>query len=339
MPYGEKRGFFNCPRMGQLLFNESVQVLARTTSEVKIRIPHLCHSTQNQLYDTYWTQSSALQNITETTIKSVPITGKQEYITLRKAFFLNEIGQLYSAGTRFVRDKKKDSKDKYGICLYCSQTKKIKQASIVKNACLNIPQSKRKKQKLIVELCKEWAHQPQGVIPYVFGGMSITESVNDKPFIKELITFKKNKKTTFFERYEKKFPRAGIDCARMITRAAQMVDAPFFATNTSAFSLILRPLEQNESVENGDLILWKGHVALISDKDKGLLIEARSYDDGYGKVQEIPYHEELQNIKTTQDLRAAHFKKMKLTRLNKACKKSHFIYDLSILKFSSLWEE
>ena len=71
---------------------------------------------------------------------------------------------------------------------------------------------------------------------------------------------------------------------------------------------------------------------MISDIQKGLLIEARGYNHGYGILQEIPFFEQFQNIFSTQDLKDAYLHKTPINRLNKAGEIVQKINDLQIMK-------
>lgn len=336
MPYGDKRGDFSCPRIAQLLLHESVIILERRGSEVKISVPSLQYPSKKTMHNTYWTLASNITTLTPTLKKMLPTYHKHKVITLRKPVYNPETQQTYCAGTQFVKTDQKQTQSKHSVYLYNPNTQSMAFAHIPTTSCLDKLHTKKDAKKLVLELCKEWAHQKNGCIPYVFGGSSIGQSVKEQKHEKLSVSFTK-KPSLFYERSPKVFPRAGLDCARIFTRALQMAGAPFYATNTKGFKKVLEPLRPHEEVEEGDFILWKGHIAMISDTKKGLLIEARSYDDGYGKVHEIPFSEQFKEIQTVDDLKKAYFSKKRITRLNKNGKKSHFIYDVEIFKLSSAW--
>lgn len=336
IPYGDKRGNFSCPRIAQLLLHEPVIILEKKGAEIKIKVPYLNYPSGKTTHDTYWTLASNITTLTPTLKKSLPTYHKQRTITLRKPIYNPETNQTYCTGTRFIKTDQKQTKEQYSVYLYHPQKKEMVFAHIPAQSCLDTPKTKKDAKRLVLELCKEWAHQKKGCIPYVFGGSSVSMPVKEQKHETIQASFTK-KRSIFYERSPKSSPRPGVDCARMFTRALQMAGIPFYATNTKGFKEALRPLKPHEKIEAGDFILWKGHIAMISDVKKSLHIEARSYDDGYGKVHEIPLSEQLKEIKTIDDLKEAYLSKKRLTRLNKDGKKSHFIYDMGIFKLPSSW--
>jgi hypothetical protein len=338
LPYSVKREQSACPRIAQLIFNEPVEILEKKGDEIKIRVPHLQYPAKNKWHNTYWTLTNNITPLSSEIKKAVPST-KRSSITLRKPVYNPQTHTVYPVGTKFVKKSRKQSRHKYSVYIYDSQSQSITFAHVPKSSCLKTPdKNPTAQQQFFVNLCKEWAHPKRGIIPYVLGGSSISSPLKTNVFFTKNAPFV-NKKAIVYDRPSTNNKVCiGIDCARMITRAAQMSGIPFYGINTKALKEALTPLKKDAEVEAGDLVLWTGHVFMISNVEKGLLVEARSYDDGYGKVHEIPYSEQLQGIKTTSDLVTAHFTKPRITRLNRAGKKSHFIYDLEILKFSSIWE-
>lgn len=336
IPYGDKRGDFGCPRIAQLLLHEPVIILENKGSEVKIRVPHLQYPTEKSMHDTYWTLASNITKLTPAFKKALPTYHPQHTVTLRKPVYNPETKQIYCAGTQFLKTNQVQTKTQRSVYVYDETTNQMIFAHIPAQSCLDKPKTKKDTKRLVLELCKEWAHQKKGCIPYVFGGTTVSQPVQEQKHDTLRVSFTK-KPVIFYERSPKPSPRAGLDCARMFTRALQMAGIPFYATNTQGFKEALQPLKPHEKIEAGDFILWKGHIAMISDVKKGLHIEARSYDDGYGKVHEIPLSEQLQKIYTVDDLKEAYLSKKRLTRLNKDGKKSHFIYDIGIFKLSSAW--
>jgi hypothetical protein len=330
LPYGERRGNCSCPRIAQLLFNQPVIIKRTRGKEVELEVPYLPYSYKNRLYTLYWTLASNITKLTDQNKSFVPVNNPDSFM-LSKPITYKTLS--YTAGTEFIC-KKKNTHNTL-VHAYNPTTKKIDTLTLKNSWGLTIPKDFKGKQKLFVQLCKEWADTTHGFIPYVFGGISIGKPLQDSTYMAKKVTFTKGKASTFFTRPTENTPSQGIDCARIITRAAHMSGLPLYATNTTAFKQVLKPLQKGETAQDGDIVLWNGHVAVISDVEKGLFVEARSYDGGYGKVHEIPFGEQLKGITSTKKLVAAHFAKPRITRLNKDGSKSHFIYDLEILKLSS----
>lgn len=331
LPYAEKTGHFSSPRIAQLLFNQPVIIKEERKAEVKIEVPYLKYANKNSFHWSYWTLKSNIQLLSSKNKKYLPLTGAKNF-TLKESCTLK--GITYSAGTHFVIAK--EYKNTYSVFVYNPKKNTFELVKIKKNLGIHAPVKFKDKQKLFVDICKEWANKKNYFIPYVFGGLSVNTPLKKTNYFTKEVHFTKKKPSIFYERPGNKKVKEGLDCARMILRAAQMSGLPLKAINTTALRKTLQPLKKHEAVENGDILIWKGHVAMISDVKKGLIVEARSYDSDYGQIHEIPYSQQLKDITSTQKLVDAHFAKPRITRLNKDGKKSHFIYDLEILKLSSL---
>jgi hypothetical protein len=87
----------------------------------------------------------------------------------------------------------------------------------------------------------------------------------------------------------------------------------------------------------GDLILVRGHVMIVSDTTKNLLIEARSYGHGYGKLHEIPIGEVFENINTYKDLSEACFGKKVIKRKDKEGKVRDSFSNVQLFSMKSVW--
>ena len=135
---------------------------------------------------------------------------------------------------------------------------------------------------------RQWAKRKEGFIPYVWGGFSFTDTI----------------KTTscFLLKDETTSPKTGLDCVGIIARVAQIYGIPYFYKNTTTIKQCLTPLARNSKLMTGDIIWVPGHVMIVADLTNHTLIEARGYDHGYGKVQEIPLNEEFKGINTYRDL-------------------------------------
>jgi len=77
---------------------------------------------------------------------------------------------------------------------------------------------------------------------------------------------------------------------------------------------------------------------IISDLKKHTLIEARSYQSGFGRVHEIPLHKQFKGIKTYNDLVHAFYHNKPLKRIDKNGKVVETVKTFKILRLSSAWE-
>ena len=110
----------------------------------------------------------------------------------------------------------------------------------------------------------------------------------------------------------------------------------YFFKNTTTLAYYLKPLALGEAAEKGDLIFFPGHVQIISDVEKNLIIESAGYKSGYGKVHEKKVGELFRNKLTINSLIAAYHAKEKLERLYKDGTVEILPY-CKILRFSSLY--
>lgn len=345
-PLSDNPGDHACNRLSQLLLNEQVEILEKQKKEYKIKIFHWYHQagTPPKKQVVYWVDKSTITEFDKLkkndlakipqpilfTEKSIP---HDNLVTLTSSFYDKQNRKTYSAGTRFVKTKKQLKNKNISVFSFNKQKNTFKTISLPQSICIEKhPTTDKGKRKLFVKLLKEWAYQENGYIPYILGGASIGTPGKFKPMIKKVPFNKKN--VTLYDLPEKQTGKAkyGIDCAHLIARAAQIAGIKYFVKNTTTLKQKLIPLMQQEKLETGDILVWKGHTAVVSDAQKGLLIEARGYNHDYGKVQEIPFHEQFKGIKTSKQLTTAYLNKVPIGRLNKAGKNIQTIYDLKIMK-------
>ena len=316
IPKDDKDGQKSCPRIGQLLYNDPVKILEYAGNEVKIQTPQWTYVAGTKTCTTYWTLISAIAPLTEETARFHPnnipfTTTNQTIIVTNKPWYNKKTHETYAVGTRFVlTHQKKHSKTHYKV--YYTKHTKTKTLDIPRtHAHVEKAKDVRTARNDFVTLLKSWAHPAHESIPYLLGGASYT-AIDDQDDNSENLH--------------------GFDCSKMITRAAQIVGIPLYAANSSTLQKTLRPLEKNEALENGDIIYFTGHVAVVSNTDKNLLIEARGYSSGNGIVHEIPFYKQFKDIMTTQDLLDAYHAQKKITRLDAKGDKTQTIYGITLLK-------
>lgn len=318
-----------CPRLHQLLYNDIVDVLKIVDNEACISIMHGYYliPSSPQPQTTYWTLKNNLTFLDDITAHNIPLTRipqpidfsdtkntvlhSQEIVTLIEPHFDSTLQLTFSVGTRFVKasfHKKKASKIEVFAIDY--QKMKCHTIKIPSYKCRIDNGIKTKSERIadFVTLLKKWAHIKKGSIAYVWGGTSFTTPIHTD--FKEVTKTGHKGDYSFYE-YEKntQSPKNGFDCSGIILRAAQICGIPYFCKNTTTIAQCLKPLSANQELKNGDLILINGHVMIVSDKTKNLLIEARSYGHGYGKIHEIPIKNMFENIETYQDLLDTYYDK------------------------------
>ena len=85
-------------------------------------------------------------------------------------------------------------------------------------------------------------------------------------------------------------------------------------------------------LQEGDIIWIRGHVMIVGSLKDNTLIEARGYNHGYGKVQEIPLHTVFKYIKTFAQLFVHQQNKLPFFRMNSRGKVVQTIHELKILR-------
>lgn len=352
IPYAENGCSFGCPRLHQLLFNEIVTVHEVAENEALIEIPNLFyHTTTNtKRVSRYWTQTKniyALHDLNKKGIetktfpvpfsyqKGTSLNIKKNIIVLTKPYFDPVTKKRYSAGTRFVRSGITNENNKFLVMAFDPQKIKFQIIAIPRShALLQHSPTKRLALNRFINIVRSWATIPNAAIPYVWGGCSVGQPIKQGSFEKATI----KGKAVYSWITTQKRPKEGVDCAGLVARAAQLAGLPYYFKNTTTLAAGLRSLKKGEAVEDGDLIWIRGHVMIVSNKNKGLLAEARHYNHGYGIVHEIPLHEEFKGIKTYKELADAALNKKALLRLNKSGKVVQKINVCKILKMASLFE-
>ena len=148
----------------------------------------------------------------------------------------------------------------------------------------------------MVTLLRSWASQEE-VIPYIWGGCSIGPCCAPNKFI---CTEETRGKTELKLWRRPNNPQYGCDCSGLILRAAQLVGLRYFCKNTTTAGKELSDVEG--AIEEGDLLLMKGHVMVISSLEENLVLDAVSYSSGYGCVRELRLRDAFEAIETYDDL-------------------------------------
>lgn len=312
-------------RAEQLLWNETVEFIEKVGDYTKINHPYKFYASQDgKKSSSYWILNTHL-------VPSFSQAQETSVVKLIKPLFSKELNRTISAGTPCI--VKKETKNFY-TCTLTDTNGILKQCKFPKTACCKPYSNKTHQREAFVALVRYWAHQAPYKIPYVLGGCSVIDIVTPNAFAKTIGSYK-NKRIMVIERPEVTPIYTGLDCAHLVTLAAQIAGIPLAAANTHALRQSLTPLRPDEHLQEGDLALWKGHVVVISDIKNNLLVEARGYDHGYGIVHEIPLHEQFKGIKTISDLEKAYHTHTRIPRLDKIGKQVEIITDLVLLKIVS----
>src|SRR3990167_2773484 len=344
--YKSKGGIDECPRLHQLIFNERVNIIKKQGNDVMVEVPYLFFQTspKGQKINHYWSDARYFMPLKSANRYQhwvpAPIDFNQpesvsqsNICTLTRPFYYCPTDKSYSAGTRFIVSDQDGS-----ALIFDPVEKKVHHATIPATYCVQNSQltTPEQRQHFFVQLLKQWVHNPHGKIPYVWGGCSHNFQYPTLNYIVKAHTYKD--KLYFNYCLQGNYPTcdSGFDCTGLILRAAQIAQIPYLFKNTTTVGFNLKQLQSNEKIENGDLILFSGHIILISDVDKNLVIEARSKYDDYGYIHEIPLCQVFRGIETYADLRKAYETQEKLERLDAHDKIISHV-PIRIMKLNSVW--
>lgn len=334
------------PRIHQLLLGQIVRIVSEKPYETLIEVPNaLIGSGAKTIPITGWVLK---RHLTSTNVlskrknRSVAFAdpyniigrGKTPRIALTRPYSISEAKLTLSAGT--LLPLVAEQKNTLLTHIWDEHEKQFRELLVPKGAALIQTQSSRPEaMRRFIGLLRYWAKQKEGFIPYVLGGGSWTHNYTEKQFTK-----KGNGKSLEYHR-EGALDQihSGYDCTTLLYNAAQVVGIPYACRNTTAIEQMLDPLKASEAPEPGDLILYPGHVAIISTLKPLRLIQARGYGPGYGRIVEGLAEHHLGGIKTASDLQR-HLKEkkgLKVLRINKQLHKEHKRW--GIYRFKSCWSK
>lgn len=336
-----------CPRMHQLIYNEVVTIVEEKGEEVCILLDSVFYeiagnpSPQN----TYWTLKKnilPLETIKKRGISLATIPNPidfnnpqslydQSIVSLALPFHDITNNRTYSAGTRFVKASSQSTKDKISVFAFDHSCTKSSIIHLPRSLCILSEHQKteREKKSDFLRLLTIWAHQLNGFIPYVWGGCSFTSLAHAHHFVSNQI----GQTHVYQPSTPMKHPYAGLDCAGLITRAAQLCGIPYFFKNTATLTNHLKEITRLHDVQEGDLIWFPGHVMVISSCKPAKIIEARAYGQGYGKIHELPLRDVFKGIDSLEKLFTHLEEKKALSRLARDGSIAHSVAKFKIVRF------
>jgi hypothetical protein len=334
----------NDSRIHQLLFNEVVEIKEQKHNQVFIHVPNAYYQLGINRNTQFWALEGNLIPFDVLTKKGIdikkiptPISSKKQtnssVIILKAPFYCKKLQMHFSAGTRFVVSQ--EMPETMLVYALNPTAMKMELIDIPKKNIMEQSQNPEGKIKCFVQVLKEFAHLPRGFIPYVWGGCSFIQACTREPF--EIV--QRETAVTYCRPELKQIPFTGFDCSGLIWRSAQICGIPLYAKNSSTMAKELTQLKKTDKINNGDIIWIPGHVMVISDMQKNLIIEARSYGHGYGKVQELPINQIFKDINSFSDLINAIHHNQRLVRLDNAGNVVQTIDSCKILKLSSVWKK
>ena len=311
LPYSPDSSIDTCPRVHQLLFNEVGIVKEEQNGQVLIEFPHFfCEKRDTkERFAAFWLMASHIRVLQSQERALVPepiqLQILEPIVSLIVPWTDKTTGNTYSAGTRFKSIPEKNTPSHFAIVMLDPKTG-LPHEALIDGLCawFEHPREAKEAKKVFVSLLKVWANQSPQSIPYVLGGCSCISTMPEYFYRKEL-----SQNATAWERPSAPIPHTGLDCSSLVLRAAQLArvksnNALYACKNTTTIVQNLTPLGPSDGLEEGDLLLIPGHVMIVSDLVRNLLIQAVSYGSGYGCVHEIPLSCEFKGITTYDQLRS-----------------------------------
>ena len=336
-----------CPRGHQLLFNEVVSIIEEKDPEVLIDIPNIAYEKlrDTQSRTSYWILKKNLLELDQfpqefKDLFPAPLSKEktiyENVVTLKLPFFDPNTQKTYSAGTRFAIADHID--DIFVVYLYDTELQKMSFTKIPEEYCfISKAESNQDMIKNFIGILKLWTQQ--GTIPLVWGGSSFTHYVKDSDYYEKFMITPANITYGYWERLtETERPFAGFDASGLIYRAAQICGLPLYYRNTYTIAKYLRPMAQNEDIEEGDLVKVPGGMFIISDIKENKLITALGYSGNYGCILELALPQFLSGIENYDQLVAAYHAQQNINTLRPDGSIWNENMPFTILKLSSIWD-
>jgi len=343
-----------CPRTHQELFNTIVDVIEQCNDEWCVQMPNLflIDKITGTPRNSFWTHCKNLMLLDEHDAHGIGYDVIPQSIrffdqnsvcdcsivTLTEPFMDPVTGMHFSVGTRFVRAGEQ-APDGIPVFLLRDNGRSVGLLYVPDDRCVvGCPTGNEERVSLYVALLRKWAHELHGMaIPYVWGGGSFIAPIDCARFERHTGMFG-GVSAAFFGRLGREVGiKVGFDCSGIILRAAQIFGIPYFYKNSHTVPHYLEHLDPSELPQNGDIIQYKGHVLVISDRDNNLALEACGYDPGYGVVQELPLARIFNGITTYEQLVHHLHERLPIERLAADGCVARRLDTFTILKIRSAW--
>jgi hypothetical protein len=345
--FSPNSGQDSCPRESQLFFNDIITIISESKNEVCLKTTDLSYWQVGKLKNTFWTLKKNIKYLEDLQLDFLPTQVNyngliiQDYndIVLTEPLKINNT--IYSIGTRFKKVADVDDFKSFIILVPDFVNNSAEFFTIEANKVViyknwNLSKAHLEFLKILNKLALVESSEIDAklVIPYVWGGKSMGYRLihNDFYISKEK---RDSQEVTYWNRpdkYKTVFSgHMGCDCSGLILLAARVAGLNYNYCNTATIYKFLKPLK-SENIVDGDLIWFPGHVMLVSDVSKNLLIESRAYGSGYGMVHSIPLNEAFFNINSYTELVQCYFKQKPLKLKNSYGKVVKTINEFKLLK-------
>ena len=262
----------SCLRLHQVLFNELVNIMEETADEIRISVPNVFYLTSKQndtqINTNYWTKRENIapleklktlevhikniRNIKEIKdIKDIknlipePISflnpasiTHQNVIALTEPFYDTVTNNHFSVGTRFVLTPQQNSSGMFTVYLIDWNKKQATQTNIPESHALKSHTlSKSESIQTFLSLIKKWSNQTQGLIPYVWGGCSITHKYPRDSHTTTTMTQNEHAITYFNNQAHNQLNKINNHDNKLINKSNNLDTKINKKTNTQAYDL------------------------------------------------------------------------------------------------------
>ena len=349
---GEKQHAYDtCKREHQVLFHEIVEVVEEQHEQVKVAISNFFFvpKNSNEKRSLFWMLKKDLYplpvgeegavlraRLPEPMSYQQPIAQQSNTVALILPYRDARTNSTHSVGTRFVVESLNEEQQLVTVYRLDKDTHCCTTMTVPKTQCLFPVDDKDLQRSNFVALVRLWAHNPLGKIPYVLGGCSFVYAAADINF-KEVAA--ENGCSYYALNGVNNTPETGFDCSGLVARAAQMAGLPYFYKNTTTLASYLTCLSPDKHLCDGDLIWVPGHVMIVSDYERGLVIEARGYSSGWGRLHEISLGQLFKDVETFTELEQLFRDQHPLKIIDKAGNVSRTYETFKLLALDSVWDQ
>lgn len=322
IPYAQQHAYGTlCPRLHQLLQHDVVEIIQQGPHYTQVRVPDFWYQTRiaPERCADFWIHNNDLlreKNIAlDDWCKLTGQTGKKQspapFVTLIAPWYCKQLRTTFATGTKFYCTQAQKKPDNYHVYTLHPKHHTVQTIAIPQH-CVYEPTAHTLDERFAYyqQLIKAWSTHNK-IIPYVWGGCSMQYTCPDNRY--HAVQHTDNK---VYRRLNEPVQKTGVDCAGLIMLAARTAGLPYPLKNTTT---IVRNGSETKAVELeiGDILWVPGHVLLVIDPHKGMLLEASHYTHGIGCVRSVHISKLFTAINSFADLEHAVKKKIPLKRQNR----------------------
>jgi hypothetical protein len=269
-----------CHRAHQVIYHERVLISQLNGDRARIRTPtcHWSDRPNDGCY--YWVDARGLlaeHDIPAPEQAHLPTgqAGCPELVLIDPHMLAD--GTVLSVGT--IARIERTSAHGHWIWLLDGRTKSCHLEYIPHHAarvCPSRTSAQHKRVQFFVDLIRHIAKPApyERYIPYTWGGASATYRIARHEVIER-------ENECFYAPHAQ--PASGFDCSGLIWRCAQAAQLNWLWRNTGMMYTHGKQLKRDTHCRNGDLIIWPGHVIIITDADHQQVSHAEGYTAFHGK--------------------------------------------------------